>query len=232
MLLAMTAATAGVLLVAAAQKVRFAGPSVDYLMRSAGPIGLRRSHARVLYGFLTICELGLAALVIAPPTRMVGLYAILLFQVFATAYLSIQLVVHASPKCMCFGGENLARPSATILDPESSEATVRRVLTPVWMATRNATLAALAAGALRVGWTLPVGATVVAIASPMVLMSAGLIASIEYERRKSQRTRHPRYSFFAPRLAPLVVLDYYRQTGPIAIRTVKRAHTPLFQIDR
>jgi len=56
MLLAMTAATAGVLLVAAAQKVRFAGPSVDYLMRSAGPIGLRRSHARVLYGFLTICE--------------------------------------------------------------------------------------------------------------------------------------------------------------------------------
>lgn len=150
--------------------------------------------------------LGIFAILVrgALPGLLVWLYI-----VTATIFLSLQYIGRSDTSCACFGRQSAK--DAEIRDVERASATTVRILRPAWQGIRNSILCLLAAypvwGTTSVGQQLALAAS-----SPALLLAIGLTISIMRQRGVlRQPSKNRRYYDFAPDLAPLVILEYYRQ---------------------
>jgi hypothetical protein len=204
-------ALAAVFLVAFARKMMDRNGFADYLVRATTHFGVAVSPAtaRRVGAAVIVVELLLAALVVSPvPGRSFGAAGVLIFVIGATVFLGVQHAVGDASSCACFGPVDHAR---SILDQETARQTISRVLAGPWQAVRNSALACLALMILVEARevSLPRSAILLAVI-PALLVATSLAAAIAFERGFMKRDQHPRYSLFAPILAPLVILNYYK----------------------
>jgi len=198
----------------------YPNPLVSYFLAAlfltavVGKIRSRRSFERYLrtpFGRWSsrlviatlLAEAALGVLLIVRPrsslTRGAAGVAILIF----TAYLAIRVILAGDSKCACFGAMN-----------ESTERENHKEVRQAWYAVRNGLLLAAAWFVQPRMEAADVKRASLVFLLPGVILGAGLVLSIARDRRRLELKEHPLRSALAPRLQPLLALDWYRESAP------------------
>jgi len=197
---------------AASAKVRTLGAFTDYL---SVPFG---RHARLVAQFVISAETALSGgLILGTISATVGrivLGGVIAFLVVASLFIAGRLVLTDETDCACWGAK---KPEPLIPPIE----VVYKAVRPAWYGLRNGGLA-LCAWASANSMTFSGMTTAASRANIIALtvfalcptiMAVGLMASTVMNWRYLAREEHPLKRVFAPNLAPLVALTWYKDGG-------------------
>lgn len=197
----------GVFLLSGLSKARSLGRFAAYLSASLG-IDARRATAAAA-GIVSLeIVLAVCSLIWITPA-VIAVDAV--FLIGATAFLGSRVLAGDSRVCACFGPMKAGLPTkpVPITHTEEPAATLTRVLTPVQQTLRNTVIISIAALLLlHLGVAGRLAGLLVFL--PTLIMLAFLAISLTTELRKLRAPVHPRRDYFAPMLAPLVILDFYK----------------------
>jgi hypothetical protein len=169
-----------------------------------------RHYSRLIATLVISLEIGLATSILLAMwiqgIMQLALLSCVAFFVSATIFLAYRLVVHNNTHCGCWGMQQSRR--------RDIEDSLTNIIRPAWYGFRNGTL-------LLITWFLfantqqsSVHSRVetfigVAMLCPGII-AVGLASSVVVRKFWLTLTEHPLKREFAPRLAPLVALNWYR----------------------
>ena len=183
----------------------------DFRGYVAGLLGLT-SHsavARLLSVGVVAVEVALVMFLVVAPGFVSFAFCVGLV-VAVTAVLGLAYNRPDVGGCACFGRRSTTH-GGDITDRRDTRGLVLDYVRPLWHALRNTGLLALSMWGLSVSGPMPSPWPIVFLACPTVILIVGLTVSIVRERLHLRSVWHPRYGKYARIVAPLVVMDYYRQ---------------------